>query len=71
MSKVYFDKMGESGNIFWVMGAAYTALLQEGRRQDAEAMQNKVMEQHSYEEALEVIAEFVDLIEISGDKNSL
>lgn len=64
MSKVIFERNGESGNIYWVMGAAYTVLLQEGRRQDAEAMQNKVMEQHSYEDALEVIAEFVDLQEV-------
>ena len=63
MSKVIFDRNGETGNIFYIMGMTYASLLQEGRRQDAEARQNKVMEQHSYEDALEVIAEFVDLVE--------
>ena len=63
MSKVIFDRNGESGNIFYIMGMAYSSLLQEGRRQDAEAMVQKVNSQHSYEDALEVIAEFVDLVE--------
>ena len=63
MSQVIFDRNGETGNIFWVMGAAYASLLKEGRRQDAEAMVQKVTSQHSYEDALEVIAEFVDLVE--------
>lgn len=66
MTKVIFDRNGESGNIFWVMGAAYAALLQEGRRQDAEAMREKVCEQESYEAALEVIAEFVDLVDMTA-----
>lgn len=68
MSKVYFDRCGQSGNIFYIMGMAYNALLKEGRRADAEAMNQKVMAQHSYEDALEVIAEFVDLIDVSEEE---
>ena len=63
MSKVIFNRNGETGNIFWVLGMAYASLLQEGRRHDAEAMSAKVVEQQSYEDALNVIAEFVDLQE--------
>ena len=68
MSKVYFDRCGQSGNIFYIMGMAYNALLKEGRRADAEAMNQQVMAQHSYEDALEVIAEFVDLIDVSEEE---
>ena len=67
MSKVYFDRNGESGNIFWIMGAASAVLEKEGRHSDAVAMCEKVQAQHSYEEALEVIAEFVDLIDVSDE----
>lgn len=66
MSKVIFDRNGESGNIFYIMGMAYASLLQEGRRSDAERMSQMVPEQHSYEDALGVIAEFVDLVDITN-----
>lgn len=67
MSKVEFCRAGESGNIFYIMGKASRALESEGRRLDAIAMRTQVFNCHSYDDALLIIAEYVDLIEIGGD----
>lgn len=61
MSKVVFDRYGESGNIFYVLGIAYSTLLVENRKEDAEEMSNRVMQSESYEDALNIIGEYVEL----------
>lgn len=67
MGKVIFDRTGPSGNIFYIMGMAYATLIREGRGQDAKTMVESVKAQHSYEDALNVIAEFVELEENNAD----
>lgn len=61
--KVRFDRTGPSGNIFWILGAAYAGLLKLGKREDAEKMNDRVMASNSYEEALAIIGEYVELEE--------
>jgi len=67
MSKVVFDRHGQSGNIFYILGMAYAALLKEERKPDAEQMCARVLECGSYEESLEIIAEYVDLMEANDE----
>ena len=63
MGKVVFDRDGESGNIFWILGAAMKILDSECRHSDAVTMRAQVLNCDSYDEALKVIAEYVDLEE--------
>lgn len=63
MSKVVFQRTGESGNIYYIMWQAVRVLRKEGRTEDAQQMWNKVLECDSYDEALQVIAQYVELEE--------
>ena len=65
MSGVVFDRKGQSGNIFFILGKAQQVLRIEGRMQDAVQMGIRVHNCHSYEEALEIISEYVDLIDMT------
>ena len=65
MMGVVFDRNGESGNIFAIMGKARQVMIIEGRKQDADHMITRVTHSGSYDEALEIIAEYVDLIDMT------
>lgn len=64
MSEVVFDRTAPNGNIYAIMGNASIALKQEGRSMDAKQMFTRVVHSGSYDEALEIIAEYVDLVEV-------
>lgn len=49
-------------NIFAIIGSAKKALQQSGENQKAEEMIDKTYSTHSYEEALQVVMEYVDFI---------
>lgn len=53
--------IGEDGNIFNLMSKASAALKKAGMRQEASEMSNKVMSCRSYDEALCVIGDYVDI----------
>lgn len=57
---VAIDMDGPDGNIFAVMGAAARALRKANLSGEKE-MQNRVMSSGSYEEALNIIEEYVEL----------
>ena len=63
MGVVVFNRKKPSGNIFYILGQAYTVLSQEGRQEDAKKMCDRVYNSSSYDLALEIIAEYVDLME--------
>ena len=65
MKKVYFESRGESGNIFFVLGRVSNVL---GREQGLEISKRVVNNSKSYEEALAIIREYVDLIDLDGEK---
>ena len=62
---VCFDKNGETGNIFWILGASYSELLKKGKRSEAIEMNDRVLSSGSYEEALKIIGEYVELEDVS------
>lgn len=61
---ITFDRNGESGNIFFIMGEAIAELKVAGRENDAKQLYQRVINSGSYEEALEIIAEYVDIVEV-------
>ena len=66
MGVVKFDRNGRSGNIFYVLGMACSTLFTEDRRDDALEMNDRVCSSGSYEEALKIIGEYVELVEVQN-----
>lgn len=65
--KVTFDRRGESGNIFWILASAQQVLRWQGRIPESVQMAIRVRNCHSYDEALEIISEYVELEEVNDD----
>ena len=60
---VFFDRNGSSGNIFAIMGGATRILRHLGMDDRAKEMVSRVESSGSYDEALEIIGEYVRLEE--------
>lgn len=58
--------IGENGNIFNLAGIAAGTLREHGMKEQAEEMKERVCSSHSYEEALGIIGEYVNIT--SGDR---
>ena len=61
---IYYDRRGPSGNIYAILGADSQALRKQRRYTDFNILRDRVFEAGSYEEALRIIEETVDLLEI-------
>ena len=61
---IYFDRSGPSGNIYAILGAVSQALRKQRRYTDFNTLRDRVFEAKSYEEALQIIGETVNLVEI-------
>ena len=61
---VVFDRCGPSGNIFFIMASASRELRNCGRSGESDEMIRRVQECESYDAALSVIREYVDLLEV-------
>ncbi len=61
--------IGENGNIFNLAGIAAGTLREHGMKEQAEEMKERVCSSHSYEEALCIIGEYVNIT--SGDEELL
>lgn len=61
---IYYDRRGPSGNIHAILGAVSQALRKQRRYTDFNILRDRVFEAGSYEEALRIIEETVDLLEI-------
>lgn len=64
MERVCFDRNGPSGNIFMILGSAFDALKSEGKHKEADEMFNRATQQDSYDDALNVVREYVELVEV-------
>lgn len=60
--------IGEDGNIFNLAGIAAGTLREHGMKEQAEEMKSRVCSSHSYEEALCIIGEYVNIT--SGDERN-
>lgn len=61
MIKPVYKLIGENGNIFNLVGIASRVLRRNGMSDKANEMQNRVFSSNSYEEALSIIAEYVEI----------
>ena len=61
---VIFDRKGPSGNIFFILANAYGELKECGMLDAYHEMDRRVKACHSYDDALRVIGEYVDLEEV-------
>jgi hypothetical protein len=52
---------GQNGNIFNLASFAKQTLEKEGMKEQAKEMQEKIFRSHSYEEALGIIADYVEV----------
>lgn len=64
MATVVFDREGSSGNVFYILGMAFSSMLREGRREEAKAMSSRVQSADNYDSALKIIGEYVNLMEV-------
>ena len=61
---IYFDRSGPSGNIYAILGAVSQELRKQRRCTEFNNLRDRVFEAESYEKALQIIGETVDLVEI-------
>ena len=59
---VEYDPYGQSGNIYWILGAVSAIMRKQRRIIDYNNLRDRVFEAQSYDEALEIIGEEVTLI---------
>ena len=64
--KITFHSSGKSGNIYFILGMVSTALHKQQRIRDYDEMRERVLATKSYEGALAVIREYVDLVDEDG-----
>jgi hypothetical protein len=61
---IYFNSTGNSGNIFFILAEVKRELQKEGRAQDFNEMWEAVQKSGGYTEALSIIREYVDLVDL-------
>ena len=59
--KITVKLSGANGNIFSLLGIASKAMKRAGQRVEAQLMGQEVLQQHSYDEALQTIMKYVDV----------
>lgn len=62
--KPYCPLIGADGNIFNLIGIASRTLKKHGQNSQATAMQKRVLSSNSYDEALGIIGEYVNIVSV-------
>lgn len=62
MNKIKVKLIGEDGNIFNLLSIVSRKLERNGQRDEAEEMRERVFESNSYDEALMIISDYVEII---------
>lgn len=63
---IYFNSLGPSGNIFAILGLVKTEMRKQRRITEYNTMWERVQNSKSYEEALAIIREYVELIDLDN-----
>lgn len=66
MEKPKCALIGQDGNIFNLVGITSRTLKQNGMKEEAKEMSDKVFNSHSYDEALSIIGEYVEITDEAG-----
>lgn len=64
--KVEFHSRGQTGNIYYIIGAAREVMKKQSRILEYNDMWDEVQNAQSYQEALKIIAEHVELVDLDG-----
>lgn len=62
MKKIQVKLIGQDGNIFNLVGITTKELEKNGQRKQANEMAGRVFNSGSYDEALRIISEYVDIV---------
>ena len=65
-AEIHFRSHGPSGNVYAILGAVRVQMQKERRITDYNEMWKRVQDSWSYPDALEVIREYVNLIDDDG-----
>lgn len=63
---IYFNSQSESGNIFFILASVRKELKKQQRMTDFNILSEKIHNSHSYKEALDIVREYVNLIDLDG-----
>lgn len=66
MEKPKCALIGQDGNIFNLVGIASKTLKRNGMQEESKEMSNRVFSLHSYDEALSIIGEYVEITDEAG-----
>lgn len=66
--KVTFDSRGETGNVYAILALTQKALRKARRINAYNECRDRVLASHSYDEALAIVREYVDLTDERGEK---
>lgn len=61
-TEVEVNLVGEDGNIFNLVGLTSKALKRSGYKEYAEELNSRLKEQESYDDALNLISEYVEIV---------
>ena len=64
--RVEFHSRGQTGNIYYIIGMARDIMRRQSRIIEYNEMWEKVQNAHSYTEALKIISEHIDLVDLDG-----
>ena len=67
VGEVRFCRNGSSGNVYAIMGGAIKILRRVGMYDKAKEMVDRVTSSGSYDDALKIIGEYVNLVEFWGE----
>lgn len=62
MNKPKCALIGQDGNIFNLVGIASRTLNRNGMQEESKEMSNRIFNSHSYDEALNIIGEYVEIV---------
>ena len=65
-SIVYFNSHGPTGNVYVIMAMVRDVMRKEARFTDFNTMRDRVFESSSYAEALAIMREYVDIVDVDG-----
>ena len=64
---IIYDSRGETGNIYYLIGQLQQIMRKQRRYTDFNNLRDRIFESGSYEEALAIIGEEVELVDIARE----
>ena len=64
---IIYDSRGETGNIYYLIGQLQQIMRKQRRYTDFNNLRDRIFESGSYEEALSIIGEEVEIVDIARE----